>query len=333
MTTPDRITLDRPLDMHLHLRQGDMLKTVAPLSAASFSGAIVMPNLVPPVRSLDALLAYREAILAAVEGHTFEPFMTLFFREYTPAELEAARPHITAIKLYPAGVTTNSEEGIGDIFACRPTLAAMQDLGIPLLIHGETHGFVLDREREFLATYDQLATDYPDLTIVMEHITTRDAVALLGRHPNLQATVTLHHLLITLDDVAGGLLRPHLFCKPIANRPEDRDALLAAVLSGHPKICFGSDSAPHPIHAKECSGCAAGIFTAPHALPMLAELFERHGALDKLQGFVSTHARAIYPIDPPEKTVTLVRQPARIPGAYGPVIPFRAGKTIAWSVA
>lgn len=332
MNRLNELNLDRPLDMHVHFRQGNMLQVVAPLTAESFAGAIVMPNLVPPIRSLEAVQAYREAILNATQGRNFTPFMTLFFRAYTDAELEAAADQITAIKLYPAGVTTNSEEGIGDLFAARTTLSAMEKLGIPLLIHGETHGFVLDREREFLATYDRLAREFPRLKIVMEHITTREAVELLDRHEHLYATVTLHHLLITLDDVAGGLLQPHLFCKPIAKRPDDREALLQAVLQGHPKISFGSDSAPHPLSAKECAGCAAGIFTAPHALPMLAELFDRHQALDKLQGFVSDHPRAIYSVQPAPKTVRLSRTPSVIPPNYGEVIPFRAGQTCAWSI-
>lgn len=326
------LTLDRPLDMHLHLRQGDMLRGVAPLSAETFAAAIIMPNLVPPVDSREAVLRYRDDILAAVTPRNFTPLMTLFFRDYSRADLEAVRDDITAIKLYPDGVTTNSQSGIRDLFDHHEVFAAMQDLDIPLLIHGETHGFVMDREKEFLPVYDRLARTYPDLRIVMEHITTADSVALLDRHEHLTATVTLHHLLITLDDVAGGQLRPHLFCKPIAKRPEDREALLAAVLAGHPKLVFGSDSAPHPVSAKEACGCAAGVFTSPHALVHLAELFERHHALDRMQAFVSDFARRIYRIDPPAKRVTLTRTPCAIPPRYGEVVPFRAGESCAWSV-
>ena len=192
---------------------------------------------------------------------------------------------------------------------------------------------MLDREAEFLAVYDRLARRFPRLTIVMEHITTRQAAAFLDEHPNVFATVTLHHLLITLDDVAGGHLQPHLFCKPIAKRPEDRDALLTAALRAHPKLMFGSDSAPHPRSAKEAAGCAAGVFTAPVALPLLAELFDRHGALDRLQDFVSGNARRIYGITPPPKRVALERTPWSVPERYGDVVPFGGGQEIGWQVA
>ncbi len=325
------MTLISPLDMHLHLREGAMLQTVAPLSARDFAGAVIMPNLVPPVDTIERLLAYRDEILATTRPG-FAPLMTLFFRPYAPDLLEAARPHIIGIKLYPEGVTTNSAGGVSDFDTIAPTLATMERLGIPLLVHGETHGFVLDREREFLPIYAQIATRFPRLTVVMEHITTADAVTLLDAHPNLHATVTLHHLIITLDDVAGGLLQPHLFCKPIAKRPEDRDALLAAALAAHPKLMFGSDSAPHPQHAKEAAGCAAGVFTAPVILPMLAALFAQHGALERLQAFVSDNARRIHGLRLPERPITLVRQPWQVPARYGNVIPYQAGATLEWQV-
>jgi len=328
-----QLELNQPLDMHLHLRQGDLLHRVAPLSADSFAGAVIMPNLVPPVDHLDRLKAYRAEILAATGSRVFEPYMTLFFRAYTREELRAAREHIIGLKLYPAGVTTHSEGGVQAMDEAEPVLACMEDLGIPLLVHGESHGFVLDRERAFLEVYEHLAGRFPRLKIVMEHITTRDAVALLDRHENLYATVTVQHLLITLDDVAGGLLHPHLFCKPIAKRPEDRDALLAAALDGHPKLMFGSDSAPHPVDQKECCGCAAGVFTAPVALPLLAELFERHHRLEALQGFVSDQARRIYGLHPPTKTVRLEKAPMQVPERYGPVVPLRAGETLSWRIA
>lgn len=326
------VTLSSPLDMHLHLREGAMLDLVAPLSAADFAGAVVMPNLVPPVDSLERLASYRAAIERAVAGHAFAPFMTLFFRNYDAATLAAAQPQIIGVKLYPEGVTTNSAGGVRDLDAITPTLAIMERLGIPLLVHGESHGFVLDREAEFLPIYDRLARRFPGLTIVMEHITTAAAVALLDRHPNLAATVTLHHLLITLDDVAGGLLAPHLFCKPIAKRPEDRAALLGAALRAHPRLMFGSDSAPHPVHRKEAAGCAAGVFTAPVILPLLVELFDSHGALANLQAFISDNARRIYGITPPERTVILERRPWTVPDRYGDVVPFYAGREIAWRV-
>ncbi len=322
--------LESPLDMHLHLREGDLLHLVAPASARFFAGAVIMPNLVPPVDNPARLDDYRAAIDAAIGGAVFAPYMTLFFRPYTAAELEAVRTRIIGIKLYPAGVTTNSEAGVRILQETEPTLAAMQELDIPLLVHGESTGFVMDREAEFMPVYEHLAQTFPRLRIVMEHITTRQAVALLDRHANVFATVTLHHLLLTLDDVVGGLLAPHLFCKPIAKRPADRDALLAAALAAHPKLMFGSDSAPHPLHSKECAGCAAGVFTAPVALPMLVELFDEHDALDNLQAFVSGNARRIYRLTPPPKTVAFVKKATVVPSRYGPVVPFGAGKSLAW---
>jgi dihydroorotase len=331
-----QLTLNSPLDMHLHLRDGEMLKSVAPLSAHSFAAAIVMPNLVPPVTTIEAVNAYKARILEAIGEERFEPLMTLFFKEsYDFAYLEKAKPYISAIKLYPAGITTNSEGGVGtiDSAALQMTLTAMSDLGIPLLIHGESNGFVMDREKEFIPVYEELATQFPELTIVMEHITTKESVAALERHENLYATITLHHLLITLDEVAGGMLQPHLFCKPIAKRPEDREALLSVALAAHPKVMFGSDSAPHPQHAKEACGCAAGVFTAPIALPALAQLFESHGKLDNLQPFVSDNAQIIYGYTPPEKTVVLEKKPFRVPQKYGDVVPMYAGEELAWRIA
>lgn len=326
------VSLESPLDMHLHLRQDDMLRAIAPLSAETFAGAVVMPNLVPPVDTLKRLLAYRAEILAAAGRYDFDPFMILFFRDYSREELEAAREHILAVKLYPAGVTTNSEDGVGNIRKAEPTMKLMEELGIPLLVHGETDGFVMDRETEFLSVYRHLATTFPRLKIVMEHITTAGAVALLDEFENLHATVTVQHLLITLDDVAGGMLNPHLFCKPIAKRPEDRDALVHAALTAHPKLSFGSDSAPHPVHQKECCGCAAGVFTAPIALQLLTGLFEANDSLDKLQAFISGNARRIYGVKPPAKTVTLSKEPFTIPARYGEVVPMWAGQEIPWSV-
>jgi len=325
--------LQSPLDMHIHLREGAMLKTVAPLSAGTFSGGVVMPNLVPPVDSLARLQAYREEVLAGVGDAIFEPYMTLFFRNYTREELEAARDHVIGIKLYPAGVTTNSEAGVAVLEEAEPTMAIMEELSIPLLVHGESDGFVMDREREFLSVYEHIATRFPRLTVIMEHITTASALALLDRFEKLHATVTLHHLLVTLDDVAGGLLDPHLFCKPIAKRPEDRDALLAAALDPHPKLMFGSDSAPHPVDQKECCGCAAGVFTAPIAVQVLVELFEAHGRLDRLQNFISGNAQRIYGLHPPEKTVLLEKTNFSVPPRYGEVVPLKAGQTLSWSLS
>ncbi|MCB0347094.1 MAG: dihydroorotase, partial [Bdellovibrionales bacterium] len=305
-------------------------ETVAPLSANSFAGAVIMPNLVPPVDSLEKCLSYRERIIAACGASDFEPYMTLFFKNYSENELASAKPHIIGIKLYPDGITTNSQGGVKAIEDAEPTIKIMEQLGIPLLVHGETADFVMDREQNFLSVYQRLAEKFPKLHIVMEHITTRHALALLDRFENLFATVTLHHLLITLDDVAGGMLNPHLFCKPIAKRPEDRDALLEAALSAHPKLSFGSDSAPHPQSKKECCGCAAGVFTAPIALPILAALFDQHGKLENLQDFVSGNATRNYRINPPNKEVKLAKEATRIPEKYGDVVPMWAGQEISW---
>lgn len=328
------ITLTMPLDMHLHLRDGEMLETVAPLTSYSFSGALVMPNLVPPVTTLEAVKEYKKRIKHAIGRDDFEPYMTLFYQNYSRAFLESVQDEITAIKLYPSGVTTNSEGGVAsfDIDSMRETLEAMADLGIVLSVHGETNGFVMDREAEFMSVYEMLASHFPKLKIIMEHITTADAVAMLDRYENLYATITVHHLMITLDDVAGGMLRPHLFCKPIAKRPEDRAALLRVALEAHPKVMFGSDSAPHPKHAKESCGCGAGVFTAPIALQLLCEVFEAHDKLDNLQAFVSDNAQRIYGICAEFKEVVLVKHDFVVPDIYGSVVPMRAGETLTWTL-
>ncbi len=330
-----QLTLHSPLDMHLHLRDEAMLRIVAPLSAKSFTAAIIMPNLVPPVTTIETVKAYKERIMIACKAENFTPLMTLFFQDtYDYDFLKEAKEYISAIKLYPAGITTNSEGGVSgiDSESLKMTLDAMSKLDIPLLIHGESNGFVMDREAEFVPVYEELAKNFPELTIIMEHITTKKSVEALDRHPNLYATITLHHLLITLDDVAGGMLEPHLFCKPIAKRPEDRDALLKVALEAHPKVMFGSDSAPHPQSAKESCGCAAGVFTAPIALPVLAELFAHHDKLDNLQAFVSDNAQKIYNFTPEKKVVVLEDTPSTVPAIYDTVVPMYAGKEIAWSI-
>ena len=331
--------LNEPLDMHLHLRDGDMLRLVAPLTSNSFSGALVMPNLVPPVTTKEALLSYKKRIIESCKDDNFTPYMTLFFQNnYSFEFLEDIKDEIIGIKLYPAGITTNSETGVSsmDIEVLRPTLENMSRLGIPLCIHGETNGFVMDREKEFMAIYESIASSFPDLKIIMEHITTKDAVELLDKYSNLYATVTLHHLLITLDDVAGGMLDPHLFCKPIAKTPEDRNALLNAALKAHPKLMFGSDSAPHPKHKKECCGCAAGVFTSPIALQVLVELFEKYDSLDNLNDFVSNNAKKIYGLNIKDKTIKLVKKDFIVPAIYEykdeKVVPMYAGKTLSWSI-
>ena len=327
-------TLLMPLDMHLHLRDGVMLENVAPLSAYSFSGAVVMPNLVPPVDTLEALKAYKERVMMAVPNDYFEPYMTLFYKNYDRAFLESVADEVTAIKLYPAGITTNSEGGVSsfDIEQMRETLEAMSDLDIPLCVHGESDGFVMDREAEFMSVNELLAKSFPKLKIIMEHITTKDAVEMLDKYDNLYATITVHHLLLTLDDVIGGMMMPHHFCKPIAKRPQDLDALLEVALNAHPKVMFGSDSAPHPQSKKETSGCAAGVFTAPIALQLLCEIFEQYDKLDNLQTFVSDNAQSIYGICPEFKEVTLEKRDFVVPQTYGSVVPMYAGQVIKWAI-
>ncbi|MBE9047507.1 dihydroorotase [Pleurocapsales cyanobacterium LEGE 10410] len=329
---PQQVVINSPLDMHLHFREGAMAQTVIPLSSYSFAGGVVMPNLVPAVDNLERLLGYVREVKANVGQDVFEPYMTVFFKQYSYQELEQFKPHILGVKLYPAGVTTNSEEGVAAIDRAETTIKYLEELEIPLMIHGETHGFVMDRERLFLPVFEHLAQKFPRLKIVMEHITTADALSLLDKYENIYATVTLHHLMITLDDVAGGLLRPHLFCKPIAKRPEDRSALVNAAINAHPKLMFGSDSAPHPIHKKEACGCAAGIFTAPIALQALVELFEQHQAIASLQSFVSDNAQRIYDITPPQKSVTLKPIPYKVPARYDEVVPMFAERELAWSI-
>ena len=336
MPSTNQVTLNAPLDMHLHLRDGEMLTNIASASAKTFSAAIIMPNLVPPVSSKEEVVAYKERIASAVGDENFSPYMTLFFKpSYDKAFLESVREEITAIKLYPAGITTNSEGGVSgfDVEELRPALEAMADLNIPLCVHGETNGFVMDREAEFVSIYEKLATAFPKLKIIMEHITTKASVEALDRFENLYATITVHHLLITLDDVAGGMLQPHLFCKPIAKRPEDREALLKVALAGHPKVMFGSDSAPHPKHAKEACGCAAGVFTAPIALQLLVELFEKNDvSFENLQAFVSGNAQNIYGVKPANKKVVLEKKMFKVPSEYNGVVPMYAGEEIAYSV-
>ncbi len=330
------IILNSPLDMHLHLRDGNMLKVVAPLSSYQFSGAVIMPNLVPPITTKEALVEYKKRILNAIGNSSFKPYMTLFFKStYTKEFLQSVKDEITSIKLYPAGITTNSEGGVDgfDIDNLKETLNAMSELEIPLSIHGETNGFVMDREAEFISIYTSLAQNFPNLKIIMEHITTKESVNLLDRFENLYATITLHHLLITLDDVAGGALEPHLFCKPIAKRPEDRDALREVAFKAHPKVMFGSDSAPHPQYAKEASYCSAGVFTAPIALQVLTELFLEHSNLVNLQSFISDNAKGIYKnISVPKKQVILEKEPYIVPKKYGEVVPMYAGKRLNYTI-
>jgi len=327
-------TIIMPLDMHLHLRDGIMLETVAPLSAYSFSGALVMPNLVPPVTSKEDVINYKKRIMQTIPNDFFEPYMTIFYKNYDKAFLEDIADEILAIKLYPDGATTNSDGGVKefDIEAMRETLEAMSELGIPLCVHGESDGFVMDREAEFMSVYEKLAKNFPKLKIIMEHITTKEATKMLDKYENLYATITVHHLLLTLDDVIGGMMMPHHFCKPIAKRPEDLDALLEVALNAHPKVMFGSDSAPHPQDKKEASHCSAGVFTAPIALQLLCEIFDQFGKLDNLQAFVSDNAQSIYGICPEFKEVTLVQKDFIVPQKYSNVVPLYSNQALRWSI-
>ena len=330
-----KLQLTSPLDMHLHLRQDDMLKVVAPLSSKSFSGGLIMPNTTPPITTKEQVINYKKEILNAINGDEFIPYMSLFFKnDYDYEFLKDIKDEILSIKLYPAGITTNSEGGVSsiDVDSLKPMLEAMSELEIPLCIHGETDGFVMDREAEFIPIYRALAKAFPKLKIIMEHITTKEAALAVEEFENLFATITLHHLYITLDDVAGGLLQPHLFCKPIAKRPEDKEALLNLALNANCKVMFGSDSAPHPRSAKEAPGCAAGVFTAPIALQALAELFERYDKLHNLQKFVSDNAVDIYGLKPLDKVVTLQKDEFIVPSSYENVVPFMANQKLSWTI-
>ncbi|HEC1782187.1 TPA: dihydroorotase [Campylobacter lari] len=329
------MTLKNPLDMHLHLRDESMLELVAPFSAKDFKAGVIMPNLITPLTEITALKAYKERILKACKNEDFTPLMTLFFKDYDEQFLEKAKDELFAVKLYPAGITTNSDNGISsfDIEKLKPTLNAMSELGLPLLVHGETNDFVMDREANFAKIYEKLAKNFPKLKIVMEHITTKVLCDLLKDYENLYATITLHHLMITLDDVVGGKMDPHLFCKPIAKRYEDKDALCELAFSGYEKAMFGSDSAPHPLHTKECCGCAAGVFSAPVILPVLAELFEKHSNEANLQKFISDNACKIHNLKfEKDKIITLEKQEWQVAQKYGDVVPFMAGKTLNFKV-
>ncbi|EAK0959009.1 dihydroorotase [Campylobacter lari] len=330
------MTFKNPLDMHLHLRDENMLELVAPFSAKDFKAGVIMPNLITPLTETNALKAYKERILKACKNEDFMPLMTLFFKDYDEKFLEKAKDELFAIKLYPAGITTNSDNGISsfDIEKLKPTLNAMSELDLPLLVHGETkNDFVMDREANFAKIYEKLAKNFPKLKIIMEHITTKVLCDLLKDYENLYATITLHHLMITLDDVVGGKMDPHLFCKPIAKRYEDKDALCELAFSGYEKAMFGSDSAPHPLHTKECCGCAAGVFSAPVILPVLAELFEKHSNEANLQKFISDNACKIHNLEfEKDKIIALEKQEWQVPQKYGDVVPFMAGKTLNFKI-
>ena len=341
----DELLLRRPDDLHLHLRDGDLLRAVVRHSSGPFARGLVMPNTVPPVLTATDAEAYRKEIRDAVPaGHRFEPLMTIKVVPSTTAETvrQARAAGVVAAKLYPEGVTTNSADGVRDVAALAGAFAAMAEVGMVLCVHGEApDAFCLDREAAFVdRTLPDLLAGFPDLRIVVEHVSTAAAVERVraeppgpdGR-PRLGATVTVHHLLLTLDDVVGGALAPHHFCKPLAKRPEDRDAVLAAALSGDPRFFLGTDSAPHRRRDKEGPEGCAGVFTAPVALPVLAEVFEDHGALPRLDAFTGRFGAAFYGLAPNEGTVTLRKEPWVVPADHAGVVPFRAGATLRWRVA
>ncbi len=331
--------INSALDMHLHLRDEDMLKLVGPFTSNHFSGALIMPNLLPPITNKKSLLAYKQRIKQACKNEEFEAHLTIFFQvDYTYEFLKDIKDEIIAVKLYPFGVTTNSQTGVSsmNVEVLRPTLESMSKLGIPVCIHGETKGFVMDREKEFLPIYESLAINFPNLKIIMEHISSKESIELLNKYGNLYATITIHHLMLTLDDVAGGALNPHTFCKPIVKRPEDKKALQELALNAHPKVMFGSDSAPHQRETKECEDGVAGIFSSSIALQVLTQLFEEKGKLDNLNTFVSLNAQRIYGLTPIKKTIKLIKKDFVVPSEYSykneRVVPLFAEQTLSWSI-
>jgi dihydroorotase len=342
----DRITLTRPDDWHLHLRDGAMLGAVLADSARRFARAIVMPNLKPAVRTTQQALGYRERILAALpDGARFEPLMTLYLTDDTPPEeIIRARVsgHVHGVKLYPAGATTHSDEGVSRISRCFHTLEKMQELGMPLLVHGEATDpeiDVFDREKAFIEeVLSPLVARFPDLKIVLEHITTRDAVQYVEvTGPNIAATVTAHHLLMNRNALFMGGIRPHHYCLPVLKREEHREALVEAATSGNPKFFLGTDSAPHARAAKEAACGCAGIYTAHAGIELYAIAFEEAGALDQLEGFASRFGPQFYGLPCNDDSVTLVREPWTVPQsialASGELVPLRAGETISWRLA
>ncbi len=341
----DTLTIPRPDDWHLHLRDGEMLRAVAPHSAAVFGRAIVMPNLTPPVTTTEAALAYRERILDALPtGSPFQPLMTLYLTDQTPpGEMErAAAGGVHGIKLYPAGATTNSASGVTDLRRCEETLAAMEAAGLPLLVHGERVGDdidIFDREAAFIDTVLlPLLARHPRLKVVLEHVTTAAGAELVtGDDPRLAGTFTPQHLLYDRNHLLAGGLRPHYYCMPILKRRRDREALLEAATSGHPRVFLGTDSAPHPRHSKESSCGCAGCYSAPIALPLYAEAFEAAGNLKRLEAFASRNGPAFYGLPVNEETITLERRETPVPVSYtagnAELIPLRAGGTTAWRIA
>ena len=345
--TVPRLSLVRPDDWHLHLRDGEVLASVLPDTARRFARAIVMPNLKPPVTTTEQALAYRERILAALpENMSFEPLMTLHLTEgdTAPSEIAIAKASgaVHAIKYYPADATTNSEFGVTDIKRCYPVFATMERHDLPLLMHGEVTDPAVDtfdREVVFIERHlVPLVREFPGLRMVLEHITTRAAVEFVRQAPNnVAATITAHHLLLNRNAMFEGGLRPHHYCLPLLKREAHRQALVAAATSGNPKFFLGTDSAPHPRHAKESTCGCAGIYTAHAALELYAEVFEQTGALDRLETFASFHGADFYHLPRNRETLTLEKRSWVVPNEvrFGRErgVPLRAGGTIAWRLA
>ncbi len=341
------LTLRRPDDWHLHLRDGAMLKAVLPQTSAHFARAIIMPNLVPPVVTTAQASSYRERILAALPaGHEFTPLMTLYLTEQTdPDDVEAGVRDglVTAVKLYPAGATTNSQSGVRDIMKVQPVLERMAAIGLPLCVHGEVTDpaiDIFDREAVFIDTVlAPLRRRLPELRIVMEHITTRNGVDFArAQDDSVAATITTHHLIINRNAILAGGIRPHYYCLPVAKREMHRLALRAAATSGEGRFFLGTDSAPHVDPLKECACGCAGIFSATNTMACLAHVFEEEGALDRLEAFVSLNGPAFYRLPPNDERITLVKTeapvkfPARIETGDGPVTLFDPMFPIHWNV-
>jgi dihydroorotase len=343
--TAQTITLIRPDDWHLHLRDGAHLSAVVQHSARQFARAIVMPNLKPPVTTVAAAAAYRDRILAALpDGMRFEPLMTLYLTDNTePDEIRRAQDtdFIHAVKLYPAGATTNSAAGVTDLKKCYRTLEVMQEVGMPLCVHGEVTDHeidLFDREAVFIERVMRpLRRDMPELPIVFEHITTKDAAAYVAEAEGpIGATITAHHLLYNRNEIFRGGIRPHYYCLPVLKREEHRLALVTAATSGDERFFLGTDSAPHAIGAKEASCGCAGCYTALHAMELYATAFEQAGALDKLEAFASLNGPAFYSLPVNEGTITLKREPwtlpATVPFGEAELVPLNAGEQINWKM-
>jgi dihydroorotase len=341
-----RLTLARPDDWHLHLRDGAMLETVLPHTAARFARAIVMPNLSPPVTGTEQALAYRQRILRALPaGYDFEPLMTLYLTDTTtPAEIRAARDsgRVFGVKLYPAGATTRSEAGVTDIERTYPALEAMAACGLPLQVHGEVTASdvdIFDRERVFIdRVLAPLCDRLPTLKVVLEHVTTRDAVEFVtGGRDGLAATITPQHILLNRNALFAGGLRPHHYCLPVLKAERHREAVLAAATSGSPRFFLGTDSAPHSRRQKESDCGCAGMYTAHAGIELYAEAFDAAGRLDRLDDFASRFGAEFYGLPRNSGQLELVREDWTAPRAYAAgddyLVPFRAGQTIGWRLA